>query len=147
MCRDSALCLCGAEAWLFRLAGSKTESMQAHYFRTARCDSLCRQQLRESILQSPLSDVLLQHILPAKTYNATKALALSAGVAVLGVIMVLVVGYVMASPTFGWTGLPALHHFSLKQHAPTVCFMCIAVCSHVLKRLLATCICAGPCEL
>ena len=48
---------------------------------------------------------MLQNILPAKTYSAAKALALSAGVAVLGVVMVLLVGYVMASPTFGWTGL------------------------------------------
>lgn len=48
--------------------------------------------------------MLLQHILPAKTYNAAKALALSAGVAFMAVVAVLMVGYVMASPTFGWTG-------------------------------------------
>jgi len=48
--------------------------------------------------------LLLQHILPAKTYNAAKALALSAGVAFMAVVAVLMVGYVMASPTFGWTG-------------------------------------------
>jgi len=47
---------------------------------------------------------VLQHILPAKTYNAAKALALSAGVAFMAVVAVLMVGYVMASPTFGWTG-------------------------------------------
>lgn len=47
----------------------------------------------------------VQNILPAKTYNAAKALALSAGVALLGVVVVLLVGYVAASPTFGWTGL------------------------------------------
>ena len=46
----------------------------------------------------------MQNILPAKTYNAAKALALSAGVALLGVVLVLLVGYVAASPTFGWTG-------------------------------------------
>lgn len=50
---------------------------------------------------------MLQHILPARTYNAAKALAVSAGVAVLGVVMVLLLGYVMASPTFGWTGVLA----------------------------------------
>ena len=48
--------------------------------------------------------LVLQHILPAKTYNAAKALALSAGVAFMAVVAVLMVGYVMASPTFGWTG-------------------------------------------
>ncbi len=48
--------------------------------------------------------MVLQHILPAKTYNAAKALALSAGVAIMAVVAVLMVGYVMASPTFGWTG-------------------------------------------
>lgn len=47
---------------------------------------------------------LLQNILPAKTYNAAKTLTLTAGVAGLGMIMVLLTGYVMASPTFGWTG-------------------------------------------
>ena len=47
----------------------------------------------------------LQNILPAKTYSAAKALALSAGAVLLGVVMVLLVGYVMASPTFGLTGL------------------------------------------
>lgn len=52
---------------------------------------------------------MLQRLLPSKTYNAAKALGLSAGVAVLGVILVLLVGYVMASPTFGWTGRCPLH--------------------------------------
>lgn len=50
--------------------------------------------------------VLLQNILPAKTYNAAKTLALTAGVVGLGIVMVLLTGYVMASPTFGWTGMP-----------------------------------------
>ena len=49
----------------------------------------------------------MQNILPAKTYSAAKALALSAGVALLGIVMVLLLGYVMASPTFGWTGVSA----------------------------------------
>ena len=57
----------------------------------------------------------LQHILPAKTYSAAKTLALSAGVALLGVVMVLLVGYVMASPTFGWTGL-APHRAALTPY-------------------------------
>ena len=52
---------------------------------------------------------MLQRLLPSKTYNAAKAFALSAGVAVLGIILVLLVGYVMASPTFGWTGRCPLH--------------------------------------
>ena len=51
-----------------------------------------------------LTSLLLQNILPAKTYNAAKTLTLTAGVAGLGMVMVLLTGYVMASPTFGWTG-------------------------------------------
>lgn len=51
---------------------------------------------------------LLQNILPAKTYNAAKTLALTAGVVGLGIVMVLLTGYVMASPTFGWTGASLL---------------------------------------
>lgn len=65
---------------------------------------------------------MLQHILPARTYNAAKALALSAGVAVLGVVMVLLLGYVMASPTFGWTGLLALPTTTCTQRMSSMCF-------------------------
>jgi len=59
--------------------------------------------------------LLVQHILPPKTYGAAKALALSAGVALMGIVLVLLVGYVMASPTFGWTGAVfTLKHLSLE---------------------------------
>ncbi|KAL3132585.1 hypothetical protein ABBQ32_009119 [Trebouxia sp. C0010 RCD-2024] len=56
------------------------------------------------VLHAAMGMQYIKHILPARTYNAAKALAVSAGVAVLGVVMVLLLGYVMASPTFGWTG-------------------------------------------
>ena len=47
----------------------------------------------------------LQGLLPPKMYQRAKALVLTAGVAALGVVAFLVFGYVMASPTFGWTGV------------------------------------------
>lgn len=56
------------------------------------------------VLHAAMGMQYIKHILPAKTYNAAKALALSAGVAFMAVVAVLMVGYVMASPTFGWTG-------------------------------------------
>lgn len=63
--------------------------------------------------------VLLQNILPAKTYNAAKTLTLTAGVVGLGIVMVLLTGYVMASPTFGWTG-----NAQSFLHAEPLCSMC-----------------------
>ena len=64
--------------------------------------------------------LLLQNILPAKTYNAAKTLTLTAGVAGLGMVMVLLTGYVMASPTFGWTGTLML----CPLHPMTVATLC-----------------------
>lgn len=46
----------------------------------------------------------MQSVLPAKAYQAAKTLVLTGGVAIVGVLLALVTGYVMASPTFGWTG-------------------------------------------
>ena len=46
-----------------------------------------------------------QGVLPPKMYQQAKVLVLSAGLAVLALVASLVVGYVMASPTFGWTGV------------------------------------------
>jgi dolichyl-diphosphooligosaccharide--protein glycosyltransferase len=46
----------------------------------------------------------LQDILPPKAYNAAKTLVLTLGVAMLSGILLLVLFYVMSSPTFGWTG-------------------------------------------
>ena len=49
--------------------------------------------------------MLLQGLLPPKMYQQAKVLVLSVGVAALVLVASLVIGYVMASPTFGWTGV------------------------------------------
>ena len=49
----------------------------------------------------------MQGLLPHKTYQKAKKLVLTAGVVLLGLMVSIVVGYVMASPTFGWTGTTA----------------------------------------
>lgn len=46
----------------------------------------------------------LQDILPVKAYNAAKTLVLTSGVVLMSGILLLVLFYVMSSPTFGWTG-------------------------------------------
>ncbi len=56
-------------------------------------------------------------MLPPKSYQAAKTLVLTVGVALIGGLATLVVGYVMASPTFGWTGNPPLH--PTKPHQQT----------------------------
>lgn len=48
--------------------------------------------------------VLLQDVLPPKAYNAAKTLVLTVGVAIMSGILLLVIFYVISSPTFGWTG-------------------------------------------
>ena len=74
-------------------------------------------------------------------YQQAKVLVLTLGLAVLAVVASLVVGYVMASPTFGWTGVPACHlqpHFAclhgcrsrlqqqanMARHSSVLCFAC-----------------------
>jgi len=51
-------------------------------------------------------------MLPPKSYQAAKTLVLTVGVVLIGGLATLVVGYVMASPTFGWTGPPPLPSLS-----------------------------------
>lgn len=46
----------------------------------------------------------LQDTLPPRAFRAAQALVLSGSIALLGVVATLVIFYVMASPTFGWTG-------------------------------------------
>ena len=48
----------------------------------------------------------VQGILPEKTYQSAKILALTVGTGGVAVAITLMVGYVAASPTFGWTGGP-----------------------------------------
>lgn len=50
------------------------------------------------------SCALLQDVLPPKAYNAAKTLVLTVGVAGMSGILLLVIFYVISSPTFGWTG-------------------------------------------
>ncbi len=50
---------------------------------------------------------MLQYIkgkLSPRAYAAAKRLVLTAGTAIGSVVLVLVLGYVAASPTFGWSG-------------------------------------------
>lgn len=43
-------------------------------------------------------------MLTPRAYAHAKRLVLTGGVAVVSVVLVLVLGYVAASPTFGWSG-------------------------------------------
>ena len=45
-----------------------------------------------------------QDTLPPRAFRAAQALVLSGSIALLGLVATLVIFYVMASPTFGWTG-------------------------------------------
>ena len=59
--------------------------------------------------------MLLQDVLPPKAYNAAKTLLLTVGVAIMSSILLLVIFYVISSPTFGWTG--AYMSFTVNAHA------------------------------
>ncbi len=48
----------------------------------------------------------MQSVLPPRAFRAAQALVLSGSIVLLGVVATLVIFYVMASPTFGWTGAP-----------------------------------------
>ena len=43
-------------------------------------------------------------LLPPKQFDAAKQLVLTAGLVGFGVLFTLMLGYVLRSPTFGWTG-------------------------------------------
>jgi hypothetical protein len=70
----------------------------------------------------------LQDILPPKAYNAAKTLVLTAGVAGMSGILLLVLFYVMSSPTFGWTGtcriprVPVLRFTPRQSNAHSLCW-------------------------
>ena len=61
----------------------------------------------------PLCAAALQDTLPPRAFRAAQALVLSGSIALLGVVATLVIFYVMASPTFGWTGAAPLPERSL----------------------------------
>ncbi|KAK9865090.1 hypothetical protein WJX84_009375 [Apatococcus fuscideae] len=56
------------------------------------------------VLHGALFIQYVKSVLPVKAYQRAKTLVLTGGVAIIGVLLALVTGYVMASPTFGWTG-------------------------------------------
>ncbi|KAK9824511.1 hypothetical protein WJX72_010999 [[Myrmecia] bisecta] len=56
------------------------------------------------VLHAALAIRYIKSVLPTKAYSAAKALVLTVGVAAIGVVFTLLTGYIMASPTFGWTG-------------------------------------------
>ncbi|EIE25593.1 STT3 subunit of Oligosaccharyl transferase [Coccomyxa subellipsoidea C-169] len=56
------------------------------------------------ILHAALAIRYIKDILPVKAYNAAKTLVLTCGVLLMSGILLLVLFYVMSSPTFGWTG-------------------------------------------
>ena len=92
----------------------------------------------------------VQGILPEKTYQSAKILALTVGIGGVAVAITLMVGYVAASPTFGWTGgRPQTHALTctgstaftkpaskaeLGQHFSTACIV-----SRVGRSLLRIC--------
>ena len=57
----------------------------------------------------------LQGLLSPKMYQKAKTLVLTAGIVALGAVASLVFGYVMASPTFGWTGQAPAQPFCLRH--------------------------------
>eukprot|EP01025_Chloroclados_australasicus_P036448 TRINITY_DN3714_c0_g3_i2.p1 TRINITY_DN3714_c0_g3~~TRINITY_DN3714_c0_g3_i2.p1 ORF type:complete len:747 (-),score=99.69 TRINITY_DN3714_c0_g3_i2:376-2616(-) len=57
-----------------------------------------------AVLHVALFIQFIQDVLPRKTFVAAAMLLLAAGVVVLGLVLITVIGYVLTSPTFGWTG-------------------------------------------
>jgi hypothetical protein len=60
-------------------------------------------------------------MLTPKAYQQAKTLLLTTAIAGAGVVMTLLIGYVMASPTFGWTGAAATESI-LKLDAWLSCY-------------------------
>ncbi|CAK0743080.1 hypothetical protein CVIRNUC_001442 [Coccomyxa viridis] len=57
-----------------------------------------------AVLHAALAIRYIKDVLPAKAYNAAKTLLLTVGVAIMSGTLLLVIFYVISSPTFGWTG-------------------------------------------
>ena len=84
-----------------------------------------------------------QGMLTPKAYQQAKTLLLTSAVASAGVVMTLLIGYVMASPTFGWTGAAARRSVATadftrlgtlrrqpKRHAARLLHKCSTLTSH-----------------
>ncbi|KAK9846648.1 hypothetical protein WJX81_008403 [Elliptochloris bilobata] len=56
------------------------------------------------ILHAALAITYIKDVLPPRAFRTAQTLVLSTSIALLGVVATLVIFYVMASPTFGWTG-------------------------------------------
>lgn len=94
----------------------------------AHANALCRRaECKENPWTSQQTLVLLdglfmgpaQGVLPARAFRAAQALVVSGGIALLGLVATVIIFYVMASPTFGWTGappvLPCLHVTAVRE--------------------------------
>ena len=57
------------------------------------------------VLHAALRVRWIRALLPPKQFEAATKLVLSAGLAAFGVLFTLMLGYVLQSPTFGWTGM------------------------------------------
>ena len=69
-----------------------------------------------------------QDVLPAKAYSAAKALLLTVGVAIMSGALLLVIFYVISSPTFGWTGALVTGDTQtvMCDHISSASFLCVA---------------------
>ena len=76
-----------------------------------------------------LPSIAVQGILPEKTYQSAKILALTVGIGGVAVAITLMVGYVAASPTFGWTGGPRQSHVLACTGSIAFFLACKPVCS------------------
>lgn len=57
------------------------------------------------VLHAALCIEWIKGLLPPRSYRTAKRLLLLLAVATAGFVSVVVVGYVMTSPTYGWTGM------------------------------------------
>lgn len=81
--------------------------------------------------------IAVQGILPEKTYQSAKILALTVGIGGVAVAITLMVGYVAASPTFGWTGGPLQGHVLACTGSTAFALACKPVSTVNLKAALS----------
>ena len=88
--------------------------------------------------------IAVQGILPEKTYQSAKILALTVGIGGVAVAITLMVGYVAASPTFGWTGGPPQSHVLTCAGSTAFTLTCKPVSAADIKQHLSTACIAAP---
>jgi hypothetical protein len=101
---------------------------------TMMCGTCMMRPCRLAMVQ--IGDLDLQDILPVKAYNAAKTLVLTSGVVLMSGILLLVLFYVMSSPTFGWTGEPQTHGCPQRS---TWHFFCSMRDAHQLLEVHVSC--------